>query len=68
VTNDSFSGVDARGGVAGSSGTNRGKYNFNGTELTITLDGATQTYPVLSIGKVAVPRILFLDGHILSKR
>jgi hypothetical protein len=68
VTNDSFSGVDARGGVAGSSGTSRGLYKLSGTELTITLAGATQTYPVLSIGKGAVPRILFLDGHILSKR
>jgi hypothetical protein len=66
VANDSSSGVDARGGVAATSAANRGTYAFNGTQLTITLGGVSHTYPVLFIGNGAVPRILFLDGQILS--
>ena len=69
VTNDASSGVDARGGVTGSSHKNQGRYTFGETQLTIDLGGSTRTYPVLSIGNEAgAPRLLFLDGHVLVKQ
>jgi len=69
VTNDSSSGVDARGGVAGSSNATRGQYTFGDTELTIKIADTTKTYPVLSIGSdKGAPRIICLDGHVLVKQ
>lgn len=70
VTNDAFSGVDARGGVKSSSHKHQGRYTFGDTQLTIELDGTTKTYPALSIGreKDGAPRIIFLDGYVLVRQ